>query len=111
DDNGFYHLELEERMMFQFPPYCRLVKVTFRNKDKNKNNKVAYEFHHFLKPTYGDRLSVPVQPLVSYINHYHLLDVFLKLPRSRKEGELFRSQMNYFIQEVRGRPGYSNFRI
>ena len=111
DDRDFYQQELEERKIFRFPPYYRLVKVTFRNKNQKKNTKVAYELHHFLKASFGDRVSVPVEPLVSYINHYFLLDVFIKLHRSRKEGDHFRSRMDHFIRGVKGRPGYSNFRI
>lgn len=111
DDEKFYQQELDERKIFLFPPYCRLVKVTFRNKDKNKNNKIAYECYHFLRSGYDDRVSTPVEPMVSYINHYHLLDVFVKLQRNRKEGEVFRSRLDHFIREVKGRPGFSNFRI
>lgn len=111
EDNAFYKKELEERKMFRFPPYYRLVKVTFRNKDRNKNAKVAYELHHFLRPAFGDRVSVPVEPLVSYINHYFILDVFVKLNPSRKEGDYFRSRIDHFVRGVKGRPGYSNFRI
>lgn len=111
NDDPFYHKELEERKLFQFPPYYRLVKVTFRNKDQNKNNRIAYEFSNFLKPDFGDRVSTPVMPMVSFINHYYLLDVFIKLHRSRSEGDNFRARMDYFIREVRSRAGYSNFRI
>ncbi len=111
DDYPFYQRELEERKLFQFPPYFRLVKVTFRNKNRNKNTKVAYELYHYLQKYFGDRVSVPVEPLVSYINHYFLLDVFIKLQRSGKEGAIFRDRINHFLQEVKGRTGFSNFRI
>lgn len=111
DDEFFYRQELEERKLFVFPPYCRLVKITFRNKDRNKNQKVAYELFDFLKPAYGDRVNPPVPPMVSYINNYHLLEIFVKLPRSRREGIAFRARMDYFMQEVKSRTGYSNFRI
>lgn len=111
DDQGFYRQEMEERKVFRYPPYYRLVKVTFRNKNRNKNSQVAYELFNFMRPAFGDLVSVPVEPLVSYVNHYFILDVFIKLNRSRKQGDYFRSQMDHFIQEVKGRPGYSNFRI
>src|SRR5690606_9983947 len=111
DDTGFYRHELEERRIFRFPPYFRLVKVTFRNKNKTKNTKVAYELYHFFKASFGDRVSVPVEPLVSYINHYFILDVFIKLHRNRKEGDHFRSRMDHFVNDVKSRPGYSNFRV
>lgn len=111
DDRGFYQQELEERSVFRFPPYYRMVKVTFRNKNRNKNTKVAYELYHYLQANFGDRVSVPVEPLVSYINHYFLLDVFIKLNRNRKEGVFFRGRLDHFIRDVKGRPGFSNFRM
>ena len=110
-DLEFYRRELEERKVFRFPPYYRLVKVTFRNKNRNKNTSVAYELHHYMKSAFGDRVSVPVEPLVSYVNHYYILDVFIKLHRSRKEGTHFRERIDHFVREIKGRPGYSNFRI
>ncbi|MBY5956553.1 primosomal protein N' [Membranicola marinus] len=111
DDRGFYQQELEERKVFRFAPYYRMVKVTFRNKNRKKNTQVAYELYHYLQASFGDRVSVPVEPLVSYINHYYLLDVFVKLHRNRKEGTFFRKRLNHFIREVKSRPGFSNFRM
>lgn len=111
DDRGFYQQELEERKVFRFAPYYRMVKVTFRNKNRKKNTQVAYELYHYLQASFGDRVSVPVEPLVSYINHYYLLDVFVKLHRNRREGSFFRKRLNHFIREVKSRPGFSNFRM
>src|SRR5690606_28476964 len=111
DDTPFYNRELEERKIFHFPPYYRLVKVTFRNKNRSKNARVAQELYYALQSIFGDRVSVPVEPLVSYINHYFLLDIFVKLQRGGKDGAIFRHRIHQFLEDVKGRPGYSNFRI
>lgn len=111
EDEPFYKEEALERKTFRYPPYYRLAKITFRNKNQTRNNRVAQEFYQFFSAYFKDRISVPVPPVISYINHYHLLDVFIKLEKTGREGSLFRKNMTRFIQEVRSRPGHSNFRI
>lgn len=111
DDITFYKKELVERKAFFYPPFTRMVKVTFRNKDKKKNYTVANELYRFLEPDFKERISLPVPPLVSYVRNYHLLDVFIKLQKGSDEGKLFRKRIQFFLKEVKGRPGYSNFRI
>lgn len=110
-DQPFYKEEAMERKTFLYPPYYRLAKITFRNKNQTRNNRIAQEFYHFFAGYFKDRISVPVPPLISYINHYHLLDVFIKLEKTNREGVFFRKNMSRFMQEIRNRPGHSNFRI
>lgn len=110
-DENFYQQEIQERKSFRYPPFFRLVKVTFRNKNKNKNTGVANEFYRYFAGHFKDRISIPVPPLISYINHYHLLDVFIKLEKGSTEGRFFRKNTEVFLRDIKGRPGYSNFRI
>lgn len=110
-DELFYREEIQERKAFLYPPFYRLVKITFRNKNRTRNNQIAQEFYRYFVRHFQDRISVPVPPVISYINHFHLLDVFIKLEKNSREGAFFRKHMNRFLEEVRGRPGHSNFRI
>ncbi|GAA5221542.1 replication restart helicase PriA [Membranihabitans marinus] len=108
---GFYQSELIERKLFQYPPYTRLVKITFKNKDKGKNDKISYECYRYFLPYFDNRVHEPTPPVVSYVRSYHIMDIYIKLKKTAEDGRLFRQRINHFVKEVKGRPGYSNFRI
>lgn len=46
---GFYQKELEERELLQFPPFGKLIKLTFQDTNKNKTEEVANNIYTLLK--------------------------------------------------------------
>ncbi len=45
---SFYAKELEERKLFSFPPFCRLVKIVFSGKDEEETRERGYAFRKAL---------------------------------------------------------------
>ena len=49
DYTTFYQQEKEERKLFQFPPFCRLVKVVFKGSDRQETEQAIAQFHQALR--------------------------------------------------------------
>lgn len=107
----FFRSELNERKLFQYPPFTRLVRIIFKNKNKEKNLRVSYECYQYFIAYFDNRIQPPTPPLVSYVKNQHILVIYIKLRKQNKEAQLFRNRMSEFVKMIKGRPGYSSFRI
>ncbi len=81
DYKRMYLDELEKRKQFQYPPYSRLIKLTFKHKFKEVVNAAAYQFANVLKSKYGNYLVGPAEPVVGRILNQYLMELLLKLPK------------------------------
>ena len=73
--------ELEKRKQFHYPPYSRLIKLTFKHKFKEIAGAAAQEFANVLKLKYGEYLVGPAEPVVGRILNQYLMELLLKLPK------------------------------
>jgi len=73
--------ELEKRKQFQYPPYSRLIKLTFKHKFKEIVDAAAHEFGNALKFKYGAYIVGPAEPVVGRILNQYLMELLLKLPK------------------------------
>lgn len=83
DYRGFYESQLEERKTFNYPPFCRLVKITL----KHRNKKILDEFAGFLsdmlRKEFGKGVLGPEYPVISKIQLWYLKEILVKIDRNR----------------------------
>ena len=84
DYKKLYVEEIEKRKQFFYPPFSRLIHVTFKHKIKEAVEKAAHFFADGLKSTYGLYLVGPAEPVISRIRNQHLMELLIKLPRDTK---------------------------
>lgn len=81
DYGGMVRTQLAERADFLYPPYCRLIEVTMKHRDKEllwaAANMVAAEG----RKAFGRMLLGPQPPLVDRIRGEYLLTLMLKVER------------------------------
>jgi primosomal protein N' (replication factor Y) len=75
--------ELEKRKHFFYPPFSRIISLSFRHKIRAVVESAAYQFGNALKNKYGDFLIGPAEPVVSRIRNQYLMELLLKLPKDR----------------------------
>jgi primosomal protein N' (replication factor Y) len=76
--------ELEKRKQFFYPPFSRIILLTFKHKIKEVVERAAVHFADSLKNKYGQYIVGPAEPVVSRIRGQHLVELLLKLPRDTK---------------------------
>ena len=81
DYKGFYAFETEARRRFGYPPYTRIVKVTFKHKDKTRAEDSAQTVVNGLSKELGGYVIGPAEPVVNRIRQLYHIEFILKLPR------------------------------
>ena len=77
----FFAQELESRRKFFYPPFSRIILLTFRHKLKDVVYEAAMGFEAALHQQYGKYMVGPAEPVVNRIRNQYLMELLLKLPR------------------------------
>ena len=84
DYRGFYSAELPLRKAFQYPPYTRLIRFTFRHKKPEVVADAAKQFVAQLPALAEVALFGPAEPPVSRIRNFYLQVVMFKISRDSR---------------------------
>lgn len=79
DFEGFSRDLLEERRMFHYPPFFRLVYVYLRHRDDKVVDSAALEFAGRLRQYFADRILGPDKPAVARVNTMCIRKIVIKL--------------------------------
>jgi len=71
--------QLKERMQFHYPPFCRMIRLTFKNKNYQTVNAAADWFTNVLKQLLSITVLGPMFPPVSRIRNLYHKEVLLKI--------------------------------
>jgi primosomal protein N' (replication factor Y) (superfamily II helicase) len=83
DYAGLYQQEILERRNFKYPPFYRLISLTFKHKDRSVTDKAAQWFTQQLIEKLGKpRVLGPETPYVSRIRNYYLKTALIKFERN-----------------------------
>lgn len=84
DIDGFYGKEIQEREKFHYPPFTRLIKLTFKDKDKNICEASSNFLATKLRSQFGgSRVLGPEWPPVDRINTMYLKEILMKFERDK----------------------------
>ena len=79
----FYQQEIEGRRQFGYPPFTRLIQVTFKHKDKEVVYAASRAIAEAMKPGFGSYLIGPAEPVVNRVRNQYLMELMIKLPKDR----------------------------
>ncbi|HYE56008.1 MAG TPA: primosomal protein N' [Chitinophagaceae bacterium] len=77
----FFDFEIQGRQRFAYPPFTRLILLTFRHKFKETVLAAAHEFADGLKREFDAHLVGPAEPVISRVRNQYLMELLLKLPK------------------------------
>lgn len=79
DYTSFFQLQLEERRLFKYPPFFRLIEIVFRAKDEHLLEEAVKCYTPLLKKIFSTRVFGPSRPPVSRVQTYYIRKVLLKI--------------------------------
>ena len=80
---SFYEEQIQERRIFRYPPFYRLVQITLKHRDADLLNNAAEWLAVQLRGTFGhSRVMGPEYPLVSRIRALYLKQIILRFEKS-----------------------------
>ncbi len=74
-----YDVQLEERQLFKYPPFHRLIYIHVKGRDFTIVEKAAEYLSHGLRAIFGDRVYGPDKPVVTRIQNLHIKKIMLKV--------------------------------
>ena len=77
----FFQNEIGMRREFHYPPYSRVIRVTFRHRDKDIVREAAQFFANNLRKDFAAWLVGPAEPVVARVRNQYLMELLLKLPK------------------------------
>lgn len=72
DYEGLYHSQRKERHQYKYPPYYKMIRITFKSRQFDTVNMASDWFTNVLKQSYKGTVLGPVFPPVARVrNQYH----------------------------------------
>lgn len=81
DYAAFFGFEMEGRERFFYPPYSRIILITFRHKLKERTSEAAQYFALGLQKELGKYIVGPAEPPVNRVRNQYLMELLLKIPK------------------------------
>ncbi len=81
DYKQLYDFEIHNRRNFFYPPYSRLIQITFRHKENRIAEEAANIIAQGLRKNFQKYITGPAQPVVHRVRNKYLWDVLIKLPK------------------------------
>jgi primosomal protein N' (replication factor Y) len=105
DVAAFYENEIRYREYFSYPPFSRLIKISFKHKDEPKAIEAATQMVTALQQVEAIHVQGPVPALVSRIKNLYIQEVWIKCPRDSRTLEqvkTFLKQQKQYITGIKG---------
>ena len=84
DVSAFYEHEINYRQQFAYPPFSRLIKITFKHRDEPRAVAGAGQMAQALQQVAAIGVQVPVQALIPRIRNLYVQEVWIKCPKDQK---------------------------
>lgn len=99
---GMYQLQMEERVLFHYPPLFRLIEITLKHKNEELLIDASIKFASLLRDDLGNRVMGPDKPAVGKIQNFFIRRILLKMEISvsaRAIREILSQSQKQFIEQ------------
>ena len=79
DYESFYDNQKKERHEYRYPPYYRMIRITFKSRQFERVNMASDWFYNVIKQSYNGSLLGPVFPAVSRIRNLYHKQLIIKI--------------------------------
>ncbi len=110
DYQQLYSNELAEREAFSYPPFKRLIKLTYKHKDALALHKAVQTIRQELHMVFGDRILGPEKPYVSKIRNWYLMNFLLKMDNENSAIRKDKAQLQMSIDKLERDRQYKGLR-
>lgn len=107
DYRAFFDMQLEERNMFRYPPFYRLIEITLRAKNERTLDAAAVQLGTVLRETFGDRLLGPSRPPISRVQTLYIRKILLKIENNASAADV-RASIIYSQNYVTNIPDFKS---
>lgn len=98
DYESFYKTQIEERKLFRYPPFFRLISIVVRGRDENVVEQASQQLSLSLKQSFGDRVLGASKPPVARVQSLYIRTILLKIENAASAQKV--REIIYYHQTV-----------
>ena len=110
DYESLYEEQIQERRVFRYPPFHRLISITLKHRDSDLLNHAADWLAIQLRGAFGSRVMGPEYPLVSRIRALYLKCITLRFERTEAIADAKRLMMR-MADDLQKQEGYASVMV
>lgn len=76
---AFYDLQIDERRLFKYPPFFRLIEIVIRAKEEKLAEEASRDMATSLRQSFNDRVLGPTKPPISRVQSLYIRKIILKI--------------------------------
>lgn len=107
DYNAMYKEQLQERSLFSYPPYCRLIYVYMKHRDERVLENLSRDYANLLKKIFGQRILGPDTPPIAKVQMMYIRKIIVKIELTASIAEA-RKRLHEIQQYITGQPQYKS---
>ncbi|MFY7963471.1 MAG: replication restart helicase PriA [Chitinophagaceae bacterium] len=111
DYEKLFYYELESRKAYHYPPFYRIINLTFKHKEKHIAEEAANIMVKGLQTSFKDCINGPAQPPVDRVRNQYLWEIQLKLPKNAKLIDNCKIQIQQQIIIIQNHQNYKRVSI
>jgi primosomal protein N' (replication factor Y) (superfamily II helicase) len=85
DYYSMFRMQAEERVTFNYPPFCRLIKISIKHKDLALLNHFSVILANDLRDGFGKRVLGPESPVISKVQLWYIKTIIIKIEREKPQ--------------------------
>lgn len=105
DYEGMYQSQLEERFLFHYPPFFRLIEITLKHPKEATVQAAAVELAASLREHLQDRVLGPDKPAIGKLRNLFIRKIVLKIETAASIASL-RTVLTQSQRQLTGQPAY-----
>ena len=105
-----YAQQAEERELFRYPPFCRVIFIYLKHRDESVVEKLSADFAALLRQVFGERVLGPDTPPVSRVQRLHIRKLILKMELTAPMSAV-RERLLTLQKQILAMPGYRSAQV
>jgi primosomal protein N' (replication factor Y) len=111
DVHSFYTSEIKYREYFSYPPYTRLIKLSFKHQDEPKSIATATMMAEALRTLTGIVVQGPGPAIVQRVRNQFIQEIWIKCPRDNRLLDSVKSFIRNQKSIILSKRGNSNVQV
>ncbi len=107
---SMFRMQAEERMTFNYPPFCRMIRINIKHKDRNSLNHFSDILGRDLKEIFGKRVLGPESPVISQVQLWYIKTILIKIEREKPQAKA-KQLIVEAIERLEKKSGASSLKI
>jgi primosomal protein N' (replication factor Y) (superfamily II helicase) len=88
DYKSFFETHIGERRKYYYPPFCRLIKIIVKDRNRSLVENAAWFLSGKLREKLNEKVLGPEVPAIERINNFFLREILIKIPRGLSWSEI-----------------------